>query len=231
MILEALEWCVTPASWRARKRGLLAAQIAIRHRKRRCERFWRPHLEASRRFIEQCVEADAAGPRGLAVVLGSGHLNDVDAGFLARTFDRVTLIDAVHPIEVRLRCLASRGKWHCVAADLAEPGPEIDEIVRGASWVFSTCLLSQLVLCGPAGFASEIASRHFGLLRRARRAVLVTDTARRFSAGEDWVGLLGGFAPPEPSASWIWQLAPPEEHGDPRRGIEERRVEASVLED
>lgn len=229
MILEALEWCATPASWWARKRGFLAAQIAIRHRKRRCESFWRPHLEASCHFIEHCVEADTCGPRDHAVVLGSGHLNDIDPGFLARAFDRVTLIDAVHPLEVRLRCLVSRGKWRCVASDLAKPGAEVETIVRSASWVFSTCLLSQLVLGRTPDLVSEIAARHLGLLRSARRAVLVTDTARRFSAGGEWIGLLGGFPLPEARASWIWQLAPPEEHGDPRRGIEERRVEASVL--
>lgn len=228
MILEALEWCATPASWEARRSGLLAAQIAIRHRKRRCGMFWRPHLEASRRFVEQCVGEDAGGSRGLAVVLGSGHLNDIDTGFLSRVFGRVILIDAVHPLEVRLRCLASRGRWRCVDADLADPGPEIDESVRGASWVFSTCLLSQLLLGRSSHSAAEIAGRHVGLLQRARRSALITDTARRFAPSEEWEGLLGGFALPESSASWVWQLAPPEEHGDPAKGMEERRVEACL---
>ena len=229
MILEALEWCATPASWRARTQGFLAAQIAIRHRKRRCARHWRSHLEASRRFIEEQVAVDNDGPREHAVVLGSGHLNDIDPAFLNRTFRRITLVDVVHPIEVQLRCIASRGRWSCVSTDLAAPDPRILALVQNASWVFSTCLISQLPLGQQPESALAIIGRHLELLRSARRSVLVTDAARRFSPAEDWEPLWEGAVLPDALATWVWRIAPPEEHGDPGRGCEERRVEASVL--
>ena len=229
MILEALEWCATPASWRARSQGFLAAQIAIRHRRQRCAGHWRPHLEESRRFIEEQVAADTGGPREHVLVLGGGHLNDVDPEFLDRTFRRITLVDVVHPIEVQLRCLLSSGRWSCVSADLAAPDPRILTLVQNASWVFSTCLLSQLPLGHPPESAPAILGRHLELLRSARRAVLITDAARRFSPTEDWSVLWKGGALPDASETWVWRLAPPEEHGDPGRGCEERRVEACVL--
>jgi hypothetical protein len=224
-----MEWCATPASWHVRRQGFLAAQIAIRHRRRRCEGFWRSHLEASRRFIDDCVAVEAGGRREHAVVLGSGHLNDISARFLDRAFRRITLVDVVHPIEVRLRCMVSRGRWRCVSTDLSDPEQQVVELVHNASWVFSTCLLSQLPLNHVEALAFNILDRHLELLRSARRSVLVTDTSKRFSAEEKWVGLLGGIKLPEPRKSWIWQLAPPGEHGNPGRGCEERLVEASVL--
>lgn len=229
MILEALEWCATPASWRARTKGFLAAQIAIRHRKRRCARHWLPHLEASRRFIEERVAGDLGGPREHAVVLGSGHLNDIDPAFLDRTFRRITLVDAVHPIEIQLRCLLSRGRWSCVSADLAVLDLRVADLVQNASWVFSACLLSQLPLGQQPESALAVIGRHLELLRSARRSVLVTDAARRFSPAEDWEPLREGAVLPDASEAWVWRLAPPEEHGDPQRGCEERRVEACVL--
>lgn len=229
MILEALEWCVTPASLKARTRGFLAAQIAIRYRKRRCEEHWEPHLAASKRFIESSVAIDASGPRRHAVVLGGGHLNDIDPVFLKREFQRVTLVDVVHPIEVRLRAMISGGRWRCITDDLSDPSPGTAGLVRGASWVFSTCLLSQLPLNNPSGAAQNIALRHSELLHSARRAVLVTDTARRFSQQDKWEPLIAGFRLPDPQESWIWQLAPPAEHGDSNKGAEERLVEAHVF--
>ena len=32
MLLEALEWCLTPCPWASRRSGFLAAQIASRHK-------------------------------------------------------------------------------------------------------------------------------------------------------------------------------------------------------
>ena len=62
MIAEALEWLVTPASGLARRSGLLARQIAIRHRAARCRSLWQAHLQATRNFITSQVAAITPHP-------------------------------------------------------------------------------------------------------------------------------------------------------------------------
>jgi len=96
MILELLEWAVTPCPWFARRHGLLAAQIAIRHRAKRCRAAWNGHLEACKKFVTEAVGSLPADEN--LVILGSGHLNDFDFAFLQRRFQNITLIDAVHPL-------------------------------------------------------------------------------------------------------------------------------------
>jgi hypothetical protein len=61
----------------------------------------------------------ALSPGKTVAVLGSGHLHDVDIRSLKQNFERVTLVDMVHPLEVRLMSLFSRGRVGLVTADLS----------------------------------------------------------------------------------------------------------------
>jgi hypothetical protein len=215
MILEALEWCLTPASRAARAGGHLSEQIAIRHRARRCAEAWAEHLARTKAFVNARL---ADGGREVAV-LGSGHLHDVDVAGLLSRFERVVLIDAVHPLEVRFRAATSRGRIVCLAADLCglspapyigpaetirTEGPAFDRI-RRADLVVSVNLLSQLVVVpvrrwARAGEPDEAIIRaarsvleaHIGLLRSCRRALLISDAAHRFDGGP-WEDLLLGL--------------------------------------
>ena len=245
MILEILEWAITPTTWLSRRRGLLAAQIAIRHRRSRCASAWQPHLDSCKAFIAAHTQHPSTGSSARhCVILGSGHLNDIDIGFLQRNFSRITLVDAVHPIEIQLRSLFSSGRLRLATGDLsgmlAAPertssvklDPHLVALVSSADWVISSCLLSQLTLHAPC-FKDDsqdreaihaIYSAHLDLLRQARNAILITDTARRLDPDPDWHSLLHDFPLPAPSATWTWLLAPPgEKH--PHAG-ESRRVEA-----
>lgn len=211
MIAEILEWCVTPCSWAARRNGLLAAQIAIRHRARRCRDAWRSHLEASRAFIAQCVEE--CPERGSVVVLGSGHANDFDLAFLESRFERVVLVDAVHPVEMQIRARFSRGRFRLVVADISNPDGPIFELVAGAGLVVSACVLSQLSLFSTGRSVEPTVSRHLALLRRAWRWALVTDVAAREIGSKTWDWLIDPRPLPSPRAEWTWTIAPPGESG------------------
>lgn len=247
MILELLEWCITPASLRARTSGLLAEQIAIRHRSLRCRRHWRPHLESCRSFLQRNL---ASGNH--VAVLGSGHLRDIDIRHLKKQFSRISLVDVVHPLEVWLIALLSKGRIRLISGDLSgalhlrEPTSAISleknlcDLLEDADTLVSSCLLTQLALPSSKGWSGRFSeceiSRaehrmrqvHLDLLRNAKRAVLITDSAQRYG-NDAWSPLLPGLDLPSPSEKWIWDIAPAEEHELKGLGAEQRLVEASVL--
>ena len=223
MILELLEWIVTPCSWSARMNGLLAAQIGIRHRARRWRAAWKPHLDACRQFVAESVGPSPADET--LAILGSGHLNDFDLEFLQRRFKKITLVDAVHPIEIQIRASVSR-RLRLISTDLSSPTAEIEDLVSRSSWTISSCLLSQLPL-----FSNEdspaLLARHLTLLQKAPRAIFITDVAKRRGPDNDWQSLLENHPIPHPAAEWTWLIAPPGESGPEP---EERLVQACLMQ-
>jgi hypothetical protein len=223
MILELLEWIATPCSWSARKDGLLAAQIGIRHRARRCRSSWKPHLDACRQFVAESLGASPADET--LAILGSGHLNDFDLEFLQRRFKKITLVDAVHPIEIQIRASFSGGLLCLIATDLSSPKAEIEDLVSSSSWTISSCLLSQLPLFSHEDSPTLLA-RHLAILQKSPRAILITDVAKRRGPDIDWQSLLENHPLPHPAAEWTWLIAPPGESGP---APEERLVQACLM--
>jgi len=222
MILELLEWIATPCPWFARRNGLLAAQIAIRHRAKRCQAAWNGHLEACKKFVAEVVGSLPADEN--LVILGSGHLNDFDLAFLQRRFQKLTLIDAVHPLEIQIRARFSSGRLRLRTADLSKPSAEIEDLVSRVSWTISSCLLSQLPLFS-TDHAPTLFERHLALLRKSPRAVLISDVSKRLGTCP-WESLLANHPLPHPTAEWIWTIAPAGESGPQP---EERIVQAFVM--
>lgn len=247
MILELLEWCITPASMRARTSGLLAEQIAIRHRSLRCRRHWQPHLESCKNFLQRKL-----APGNHVAILGSGHLRDINLRHLKKQFSRISLVDVAHPLEVRLIALLSKGRIRLISGDLSgalqlrEPSSAIfleknlRDSLEDADTLVSSCLLTQLALpCSKrwserfsdadiAQTAQRIGQCHLDLLGDAKRALLISDSAQRYG-NDDWSPLLPGLDLPSPSEKWIWDIAPAEEHELKGLGAEQRLVEASVF--
>jgi hypothetical protein len=223
MILELLEWIATPCSWFARTNGLLAAQIGIRHRARRCQAAWKPHLYACRQFVSEAVGPSSSDET--LTILGSGHLNDFDLEFLQRRFKIITLVDAVHPIEIQIWARFSSGRLRLIATDLSSPNAEIEDLVSRSSWTISSCLLSQLPL-----FSNEdtptLLALHLAILQKAPRAILITDAAKRRGPDSDWQSLLENHPLPRPAAEWTWLIAP---HGESGPEPEERLVQACLI--
>lgn len=247
MILELLEWCITPASLRARTSGLLAEQIAIRHRSLRCRRHWQPHLESCKSFLRRNLSLGHH-----VAILGSGHLRDIDLRHLKKKFSRISLVDVAHPLEVRLLALFSKGQIRLISGDLsgalhlrdATSAISLEKNLRDsledADALVSSCLLTQLALpCSKrwsgrfsddeiSGAAYRIRKFHLDLLGNAKRAVLMTDCAQRYG-NDDWVPLLPDLDLPPPGEKWIWDIAPAEEHEIKGLGAEQRLVEASAF--
>jgi hypothetical protein len=222
MILELLEWVLTPCPWFARVNGLLSAQIAIRHRAKRCRSAWKGHLEACRKFVVESVGSKTANEN--LVILGSGHLSDFDLAFLQHRFQYITLVDAVHPIEIQIRARFSGARLQLCTADLSQPSAAFEHLVSRASWTISSCLLSQLPLFSLLP-AATLFERHLALLRKSPRVVLISDIAKRLSSGP-WQSLLDNYSLSHPTAEWIWRIAPAGESG---AQTEERLVQAFVM--
>ncbi len=100
MLLEVLEYLLTPASRSARALGFLKSTIQVRARYRRCRAAWRPHLEATRAWILEV--ARQCPSRRKVVLLGAGLLHDVPVRELSELFDEVVLVDVVHPLSSRM---------------------------------------------------------------------------------------------------------------------------------
>ena len=219
MILEALEWTITPASLLSRRSGLLAGQIAIRHRAQRCRALWHSHLTASRQAIKSHVEGFKR-PLGRVMVMGSGHLHDCDMHALLTQAEHVVLVDIVHPLELYWHRARSQGRLSLIDRDLSfslsralrgqtavdEPDAGFMTELQSCDLVISLILLSQL----PIGahdiwtgqgqnesqiehWAGVIVSNHLTLLRQARQALLITDRVVRLRGQEKGKPLIGAW--------------------------------------
>ncbi|WP_348626820.1 hypothetical protein [Methylobacterium sp. CCH5-D2] len=141
MLLDLALWLATPAPWRHRRLGYVRESVLLSGRARRCRRAWAPHAARSR---EAVLAACADLPlRRAAVVLGSGPLADVPLSQLAAGFERVLLVDAVHPLGARL---AARRfpNVRLVTADLAGADDPVGALCGGADLTVSANLLTQL---------------------------------------------------------------------------------------
>lgn len=159
MLLEAVEWLITPCPVTARRMGHLAESIAIRARARRCRAAWAPHLSRCQDALLASV--DACRQRRIALVLGSGPLLDLPLAELSRRFEAVWLVDLVHPLAARWQA-RRYGNVRLIEHDVTEclgdllhgqpldpdrlagrvPGRFLDE--PRIDWVASLNLLSQL---------------------------------------------------------------------------------------
>lgn len=212
MLLDLLEYVITPCSWPARSLGFLTSSLQVQARYRRCRRAWEPHLAHTRRVI---LAAAARCPRRRkAVILGAGLLHDIPLRELAAMFAEVVLVDIVFPWSSRLaaarfrhvRCLTAdvTGTLHALpraVRDPALPLPRSEPVLflddPALDLTVSVNLLSQLPVIpahclqrrAPAAldaWSRELQEAHLDYIRRlAGRKVIITDTAgtRRDLAG------------------------------------------------
>lgn len=99
MLADLIRLVATPAPLDHRRVGCVSDSVRLASRSRRCRAAWAPHLAATREAI--LASAATAGRRRTAIVLGSGLLDDVPLAELAARFERVVLVDAVHPWPAR----------------------------------------------------------------------------------------------------------------------------------
>lgn len=95
MIREALLFVLTPATPVAKKYGFLYQSIALKARYERCRKAWLPHLKNCQDLF---LEALADLPQKKSVViLGSAHLHEIPLHLLVDNFEKITLVDVIHP--------------------------------------------------------------------------------------------------------------------------------------
>jgi hypothetical protein len=94
MILELIEYLMTPCPAEVRSMGFLASSMQVRARARRCRRAWAPHLANTKRAVLGAVER--CPRRRVCVVLGAGLLHDIPVRELSEAFGKVVLVDVVH---------------------------------------------------------------------------------------------------------------------------------------
>lgn len=117
MILEALEYLVTPCPRWSRYGGYAFEMMGYHARYRRNREAWNPHLEKSKQVIRDAI--GRCPQHRTAVIAGSGYGFDLPLKDLADRFDKVYLLDAVQPWKVRLAALTSRS-LRTVHVDLSD---------------------------------------------------------------------------------------------------------------
>lgn len=156
MLTEALLYIVTPCAPWSRRAGYLRESIAIGARHNRLKNNWADHLTQTKQAI-----VDTAGRcsrKRRAVILGSGHGFDLPLKALASTFGRVDLVDAVHPLSMRLRARRHRGVSLIDADVTGADGPR-------PAYPADTDLLVSLNLISQLGVAAGIDSAGKARLR------------------------------------------------------------------
>ncbi len=170
MLFDWFADLLTPCPRHFRALGYLRELRGIRARERAWSAAWAPHLENTRGILR--AAAARCTSKRKAVVLGSGWLSDVPLAEVAEAFDKVVLVDALHPRAVRrqvrrwpnVELLAAdvTGTTEAVWRRAAVPGATLprtapDLFVRDpeVDLVASVNLLSQLP-CLPERYLLEV---------------------------------------------------------------------------
>jgi len=99
MIFEFLTSLLTPAPKWARRMGYVHEAIAIKARAKRCQVAWASHQNKTKTAILEAVKERVQNRTVL--IVGSGACLDIPLRELADIFERVVLVDIVHPPKSR----------------------------------------------------------------------------------------------------------------------------------
>jgi hypothetical protein len=246
MILDLLTYLTTPCSPDVRRLGYLRESIATRARFKRQQHAWAPHLENSRRMIEQAVRRSGGGDT--VVVFGGGLAHDLPLEALSEAFQRVQLVDVVH-LRSTKALFRGLGNVEAISHDVtesmasvragrpvaAEPRRFLDDAT--VDLVISANVLSQLPIMPGAylerwrglgeveieRFSADLVQAHLDYLDRFDCPVcLITDVTREiFDARGDAVTTISALWEvelPWLGGEWEWQIEPLSE-GDPDHSV------------
>lgn len=94
MIRELFLYFQNKSSKEARQFGHLYESISLLEREKRCRTYWQSHRTMCKNFIAENISL--APQKKSVLVLGSGHLHEIPIELLAKSFERVDLVDIVH---------------------------------------------------------------------------------------------------------------------------------------
>jgi len=197
----------TPQAFRAH----LAPAVRYWARGARQTRAWAPHLANARGLIDTTIDDFAV--RRTVVVLGSGPLFDLPIESLARTFERVILVDRIHLSSLHNRI----GRYGNIALDWRDLSDDdalgfLDGI-DGLAWVISANVVSAMATGARPDLARRVVDRHLDALSALPCPVtLITDldyrVFNRHGVILDSADLLHGRAMPRSGLRWKWEVAP-----------------------
>lgn len=127
MILEWLEYAITPCSAIARTMGFLKSSIEVRARYRRCHSAWQAHLDRTRDSILEAAVLSKG--RRKAVLFGAGLVHDIPLRELSGMFEEVVLVDIVHTLSSRLQTAAYTNVSR-ISADVTETVDKLPTLAR-----------------------------------------------------------------------------------------------------
>ncbi len=189
---------------------------AARHwaRGMRQTRAWAPHLAHARALLDTTI--DDIPVRRTVAVLGSGPLFELPVESLARTFERVVLVDRIHLSAIEGRI----GRYANVTLDWRDLCPadnpgvlDFLQQVDGLDWVISANLLSEMAAAVDPSRARVVVDRHLDALSDLPCPVtLITDldyrVFNRHGVIRDSGDLLHGRPMPRSGLRWKWEAAP-----------------------
>lgn len=214
MLAETIVYLRSLAAAPPRFRRNIYGAVGLWARGTRQARAWAQHIANSRGLIDTAID-DIATRRTVAV-LGSGPLFDVPLEALARTFERVLLVDHAHLATIDGRV----GRYGNVAREWRDLNPVVTAAPLAflrerpdLDWVISMNLLSQLMSAVPEERQREVLDRHLDDLRELGcRATLIADLDYRTvdSGGRmiEEANLVAGCELPAPDLTWKWEVAP-----------------------
>ncbi len=169
MLTEFLTSLLMPAPKWVKRMKFLNEAIAIEARAKRCRHDWAPHQQHTKEAIVDSI--NASDHHRTVLVVGSGACLDIPLAELADRFERVILIDIVHPLK------SKRQHWsHVVHVSLDITGqmevlydhpetlpkifvPDIYHDFPDIDLVLSVNLASQLPVT-PLTYLAQKASHH-----------------------------------------------------------------------
>lgn len=192
-------------------RPYLASATAYWARGVRQTRAWAPHLANARGLLDTTIDDFAV--RRTVVVLGSGPLFELPIESLARTFERVVLVDRIH-----LSSLGKRiGRYGNITLDWRDLSPdgalEFLGDIADLDWVISANLVGEMAAAAAPSQARRIVDHHLDTLAALPcPATLITDldfrVLNRHGVILDSADLLHGYPMPRSGLRWKWEVAP-----------------------
>lgn len=188
-------------------------------------RAWAPHLANARGLLDTTI--DDFPVRRAVAVLGSGPLFDLPLESLARTFERVILVNRVHLAGIDGRI----GRYANVSVDWRDLSPAdnpgaLDFLreIAGLDWVISANLVSEMAAAAGPATARLAVDRHLdALIDLPCPVTLITDldyrVFNRHGIIRDSGDLLHGRPMPRSGLRWKWEVAPFREEGRHTRRV------------
>ena len=209
MVLAASRHATPPAF-----RRHLGGAVGYWQKATKRQRAWAPHLAHARNLIDTGID-DLARRRTVAV-LGAGPLFDIPLESLARTFERVVLVDRAHLSTTlpRLRRYTNiERQWRDLSPLHAPDALGFLADIEGLDWVISSSLLADLVEDAPRDRRRSVVDAHLDALAGLNcPATLITEidyrVLNRHGVMRDTADLMQGRPMPRSGLRWKWEVAP-----------------------